>query len=760
MFAEKINTMKNKLLLFFISMLFSVSFCAYGNISNKSKDLTKYIDPYIGTGGHGHTFLGVSTPFGAVQVGPNNIYKGWDWSSGYHYSDSIIIGFSHFHLNGTGCSDTGDLLLMPYTGKEQTERCTQQDITTGYGSFYSHKKEHADVGYYAVDLTTYGVKAELTASNRVAYHRYTFPKKAEKYVMINLKEANGDDKTTDAFLEQVDEKTIRGYRFSSGWTKNQKVFFTIIFSKPISLKLYDDKLSVNGKSLRSINAKANVILFSDVSKIDIKVGISPVSMENAALNIYKEIPHWNFKKIVSQTKTQWNNELNKIKISDNDEKKKRTFYTAIYHAFLQPTLFSDVNSDYRGSDKKIYRNADFVNYTVFSLWDTYRAAHPLYTILQPNRVPDFINSFLKIYDQTGMLPVWHLYGGDTYEMIGIQSIPVICDAILKNFPNINYEKAFEAMKQSMLSNYKGLEYVRTLGYIPSNLEKESVAKALEYAISDGEIAQVALKLNKKDDYKLFMERSKSYKKYWDKNLHFFRGKDTNGNWSLPFNPIRSLHRSDDYCEGNAWQYTWLVPHDVNGLIDLFGGKQAFLNKLDSLFTVNDSLGEDASPDISGLIGQYAHGNEPGHHTVYLYTYAGEQWKTAEKVRYILSNMYHDTPEGLQGNEDCGQMSSWYIFSAMGFYPVNPSAGIYIFGSPLFDKLTISLPQNKELKIIAENNSDKNIYIQSVTLNGVEYNKTYITHKDIMDGGVLKFKMGNIPNYNFGEKQNQIPDFLK
>ncbi|MDD3079922.1 MAG: GH92 family glycosyl hydrolase [Paludibacter sp.] len=721
-----------------------------------AKKLSREVDPYIGTGGHGHTFLGATTPFGAVQIGPNNINKGWDWCSGYHYSDSIVVGFSHLHLSGTGCTDTGDLMFMPYTGKLQTAPGGQDNPDAGYASRYSHKNEKVGVGYYSLFLDDYGVEVELTATKRVAFHHYTFPvEKEQKQVMINLKDANGD-RATDTFMEQVDEYTIRGYRFSAGWTPSQQIYFTAVFSVPVKLVLYNHDRKVSGTKYRSTGVKANACLPDDVTTVDVKVGISPVSTENALKNIQSELNHWNFKKVVAEANSAWNEELSKVSVKTKDKTAKTIFYTALYHAFIQPNTFNDVNNDYRGSDKKVYRNGDFTNYTVFSLWDTYRAAHPLYTILEPERVPDFINSMLAIYDQQGLLPVWHLYGSDTHEMIGIQSIPVIADAILKGFKGFDYERAFNAMKASMLSDYKSLSYLKTNKYIPSDKEGESVAKGLEYAIADWGIAQVAQKLGKMDDYKLFSERASYYKLYWDSKTHFFRGKNMDGSFSTPFDPVRSTHRNDDYCEGNAWQYTWLVPEDVEGLIGLFGSESAFVNKLDSLFHLDQSLGDNASPDISGLIGQYAHGNEPGHHTIYLYAFAGQQWKTAEMARQVLKTMYFNKPNGLAGNEDCGQMSSWYVFSALGFYPVNPSNGVYVFGSPLFDEAKISLPGGKTFKIITKNNSDKNIYIQSVKLNGKDYPYSYIKHTDIMKGGKLEFVMGEKPNKEFGKEPEYRP----
>lgn len=738
-----------KITIFTLITYFLISCTQSGDKNNDV--LNQWVDPYIGTGGHGHTFMGVATPFGAIQLGPENINKGWDWCSGYHYSDSVIIGFSHLHLSGTGCVDSGDIIFMPYTGPLKTQRGTQDSPSSGYGSYYSHANEVAEVGYYSVKLEDYDIKAELTASERVGFHKYTYPAgKGNRQIMINLKEANGDDRIIESYLEQINDSTLRGYRHSTGWSKGvQQVYFTAAFSQPVQLQLYDDQQPVDGKKLTSLGVRGNAILAENTKEVMVKVAISPVSMENAQENLQKEIPHWDFNKTVKETKNKWESELSKIKIETDDIAAKRIFYTSMYHAFLQPVLFNDCSNDYRGADRQIYSNATFQNYTVFSLWDTYRAAHPLYTIVQPERVSDFVKSMLAIYEQKGLLPVWHLYGSDTFEMIGIQSVPVIADAILKGFNTFNHEQAYNAMKQSMLSNYKGLKYVREMEYIPADLENESVAKGLEYAIADWALAQVAKKLDKEEDYKLFSKRASYYRHYWDKGTRFFRGRNMDNSWTADFNPFHSKHRADDYCEGNAWQYLWLVPHDIDGLVGLFGGVDPFVEKLDSLFILNESMGEEVSPDISGLIGQYAHGNEPGHHIPYIYSLVGQQWKSAKLVRTILREMYHDKPDGLQGNEDCGQMSSWYIFSSLGFYPVNPSDGIYVLGAPLFDKASIRLNDDKTFDIKAYNNTPENNYIQSATLNGKPYNKPYITHNDITNGGELIITLGKEPNTEFG-----------
>lgn len=703
-----------------------------------------WVDPYIGTGGHGHVFLGVAAPFGAVQVGPTNINKGWDWTSGYHYSDSVLVGFSHLHLNGTGCCDSGDLLFMPYTGKKEFGKCCQEDTGRGYGSRYSHDRETALPGYYSVMLDDYDTKVELTATERVGFHRYTFPDNLDsKQLMIDLSENYGDDRTTDAFLSQTDEFTVVGYRYSTGWSKGeQRIYFSARFSMPVSAELIDGTKEIADSSLRSTGAKGNICFPENAKTVLVKVGVSPVSIDNAVANLESEVPDWNFEKTMESTRDKWNRELSKVMVSGGDDRAKRVFYTCMYHAFLQPVLFSDINKDYRGADGQNYNSAEHDTYTVFSLWDTYRAAHPLYTILQPERVPAFINSMIDIYKTTGTLPVWHLYGSDTYEMIGIQSVPVIADAILKNFPGFDYEQAYEAMRSSMLGDYKGLNFVRDNEYIPADSVSESVAKGLEYALADWTVAQVAAKLGKKEDYRLFMDRAGYYRHYWDPSVRFFRGKNADGSRNAGFNPFRSVHRADDYCEGNAWQYAWLVPHDVDGLVSLMGGKEAFTAKLDSLFVLNEDLGNEVSPDISGLIGQYAHGNEPGHHIVYLYSLIGDHDKTAFWVDHILNNYYSDEPDGLEGNEDCGQMSAWYIFSSLGFYPVKPAGGEYVLGVPLFDSAEISLPDGKAFKVVTRGRRDGNIHINRVLLNGREHDGPTIAHADIMNGGTLEFELAS------------------
>ena len=489
------------------------------------------------------------------------------------------------------------------------------------------------------------------------------------------------------------------------------------------------------------------------------MGVSTVSSKNALENLNAEIPHWDFDKVKLEAENKWNQELSKIDISTNDLKRKRIFYTAMYHTMIAPNLYHDVNGEYRGTDKKVYKDTTFTNYTLFSLWDTYRAAHPLYTITHPERVSDMMNSMLQIFNHQGKLPVWHLRGNETGTMPGYSAVAVIIDAALKGF-NVDLEKVFDAVKETATGDHEpGVKKLMEVGYIPADYMVESVASSMEYAIGDWAIAQLAKKLNKQEDYNYFINRSKVYEEYFDPETRFMRGKLADGSWRTPFNPIRAEHRVNDYCEGNAWQYLWLVPQDPEGLIDLLGGEDKFNDKLDELFSMSSELGEEASMDITGMIGQYAHGNEPSHHTTYMYAYSGQPYKIADNVRYINNELYTDKPDGLSGNEDCGQMSAWYIFSSIGFYPLNPSNGAYVFGSPLFDDVTMKLQDNKTFRVIAENNSDKNIYIQSVELNGKDYKYSYITHKDLTKGGTLKFTMGPKPNKNFGKEKMYRPQSI-
>ena len=719
-----------------------------------------YVDPIIGTGGHGHTFIGASVPFGAIQPGPNNIYKGWDWSSGYHISDPIIKGFSHQHLSGTGCTDLGDILIMPYTGKIKTMQGTDDNPDQGYISRYDRDTQIARPNYYAVRLADYDVRVELSATERVAIHRYTYPAK-EGHIIIDLENGN-NDRATDTYITKIDNNTIGGYRYSSGWAHDQRVFFVLTADQSFDdLTLYhkDDKLAKSkGKGL---SMKA-VISYSNLSKpVMLKVGISPVSIENAKINISTEMPGWDFEQVVEQCAGKWNKELGTIAAESKSPEVMQIFYTALYHTMIAPVLFNDSNGQYRGTDKTVYKNPGFDNYSIFSLWDTYRAEHPLLTIIQPQRVNDMVQSMLAIYKQQGILPVWHLLGNETWTMVGYHAVPVVADAYLKGFDGFDPEEAFAAMKNTAMNDRAGVKYIKEKGYIPADKEVESVAKALEYAIDDSCIALMAKKLGKKEDYEYFAKRAKYYERYFDEKTDFMRGVTSEGKWREPFDPIASRHRDDDYCEGNAWQYNWLVPHDPEGLISLFGSEAAFISKLDTMFTMSSKLGDGASSDISGLIGQYAHGNEPSHHIAYLYAYAGQQWKTAKYVRRIMKDLYKDDPDGLCGNEDCGQMSAWYILSAMGFYQVHPASGIYVLGSPALDRSEIHIPgSNNTFIIAANNNSDSNVYIESVKFNGKPYTKSYITHEMIISGGLLELEMSDEPNKNFAVKAADRPQSPK
>lgn len=713
------------------------------------QNLTQYVDPYIGSSFHGHVFVGANVPFGAVQLGPTQLSEGWDWCSGYHHSDSVIIGFSHTHLSGTGIGDLGDIMLMPGAGEYRFTKGTIKDPDSGFGSKFSHDEEKVKPGYYSVMLKRYNIEVELTTSSRVGFHRYKFSKADNPYVMIDLKQGIGWDSPYETHIEFVNDSTIAGYRYSKGWAQDQRIFFTAVFSVPITeFSVASDGKILDEKSATGKNIKGYVRFYNGVDEVKVKVGISPVSMENALMNITTEIPHWDFDKVVEEADSLWNKVLNKVQITA-DQKTLRTFYTALYHTMIAPSVFNDVNGDYRGTDKKVYNDTTFTNLTTFSLWDTYRAAHSLHTIVNPDRVDDMVNSMLRIYEQQGKLPVWHLMGNETNTMPGNSALPVMADAVLKGFSGFDANAALEAMKTSALLDERGLKYVKEKGYIPADTEIESVANGLEYAIDDWCVAQVAKKLKREDDYALFNKRGKYYKNYFDPETRFVRGRISDDKWRTPFSPFIAKHMKDDFSEGNAWQYTWLVPHDVEGLMELLGGEERFIEKLDSLFIVEGDLGKEASADITGLIGQYAHGNEPSHHITYLYGYTFQPWKTAPKVRYILDSLYSDTPDGLCGNEDVGQMSAWYIFSAMGFYPVSPANGMYVFGSPIVNSARLQVGTNKYFDITVKNNSADNIYIQRIMLNGKMYPKTYFSYSDIMKGGTLEIEMGSSPGKQWG-----------
>lgn len=725
---------------------------------SKSEGLLQYVDPYIGSGYHGHVFVGTSVPYGMVQLGPSNIHKGWDWCSGYHYSDSILIGFSHTHLSGTGCTDLGDILIMPLN-EIRTPRGNQDDIRDGYASRYSHDNEIARPEYYSLLLDRYNIRAELAATDRVGFHRYTYPEGKPASILIDLREGNGSN-AYDSYIRKIDDYTVEGYRYVRGWSPSRKVYFVLKSDKKIEqFTAYDDNTPKPWDQLKVASVKS-VLTFGNVKQVKIKVAISSVSCANAAMNLQEELSHWDFDKTVKMSAGRWNKELARMTVETDDEASKRTFYTAHYHTMIAPTLYCDVNGEYRGMNDMIYTDPKKVNYTTLSLWDTYRALHPLMTIIQPEMVDNVVNSMLSIYRQQDKLPIWPLMSGETNQMPGYSSVPVIADAYLKGFTGFDAEEALQAMKATATyEKQKGVPYVIEKGYIPADKIHEATSIAMEYAVDDWGIAAMARKMGKTGDAATYAKRAHYYKNYFDSSIHFIRPKLEDGSWRTPYDPARSIHTVGDFCEGNGWQYTFFAPQDPYGLIGLFGGDKPFVVKLDDFFTNNDSMGEGASSDITGLIGQYAHGNEPSHHVAYLYAYAGEQWKTAEKVRFIMDEFYTDRPDGIIGNEDCGQMSAWYLLSSMGLYQVNPSDGVFVFGSPCFKKVEMKVRGGKTFTVEAPNNNKENIYIQKVYLNGKPYNKSYIIYDDIINGSTLKFVMGKKPNKNFGKAPANRPVVL-
>ena len=696
-----------------------------------ANDYTQYVNPWIGTGGHGHVFLGANVPWGYVQLGTTENTRGWDWSSGYHISDSVLIGFGHQHLSGTGIGDLGDFAFLPVA------RSGQRDI------IFSHGAETVTPGYYAISLHDPNVFVELTATKRCGFHRYTYaPTTPICRLAIDLKQGIGWDSMTKAGLEQVDATTLKGYRMSKGWAVDQRDYFYVRFSKPVTMTALD-------------SARWEFTFSNGNEPLLVKVGLSAVSEDNARLNLEKEIPGWDFNGCVAQARQQWNDELSKIQIETPDANARTIFYTAMYHTMTAPSVFNDVNGDYRGADGKIHKG-DFQNYTTFSLWDTYRSAHPLMTLIHPDMLSDIGETLINICRQQGKLPVWHLMGCETDCMVGNPGVIVLGDLVLKGKVK-DPKAAFEAMKKSCMLDERGMDLLKQYGYLPydKNQSIETVSKTLEYAIADDAVARVAKMLGYNADYKYFYNRSKSYRKLFDSKLQFMRGRSADGKFREPFNPFHAAHEQDDYTEGNAWQYTWLVPQDPHGLVSLFGSEASFVNKVDSLFFVEGDMGAEASPDIRGLIGQYAQGNEPSHHVIYFYDYVGQPWKAAKLLRRTFSEMYRNDPDGLCGNEDVGAMSAWYVLSSMGLYQVEPASGKYVFGTPLFDKATLNVGNGRRFTIKATNNSDKNMYVQRVLLNGKNYTRSYINYNDITRGGTLEFVMGAKPS-KFGSAKKDRP----
>ena len=737
--------MNKKSLLFVPVLSLCLASCGSSQKGQEMEDLTQFVDPRIGTGGHGHVFYGANVPYGFIQLGPTSIPQSWDWVSGYHVSDSTVIGFPHTHLSGTGIGDLHDINVMPVVGEVTYSRGDASSYETGLWSYSDRSKEVVTPGYYRTHLSRYNVDVELTATKRVGFHKYTFLGNESPAIVFDMVNGGCWDKTTEAVIRVVNDSTVSGYRYSKGWADDQRVFFRAEFSRK-----FDNVEFIVNDSVKEGDMAKGAQLFARVNfaagnqePVYMKVALSPTSEEGAQLNMQTELSGWDFEKTIADAKAAWNKELNKVKVYTTDEASKKIFYTSLYHTLFAPSEFCDVNGDYYGADKQMHKGEGFVNYTTFSLWDTYRAAQPLMTILHPEKMSDIINTMLHIHQQQGKLPVWHLMGCETNCMVGNPGVPVVADAILKDIKGFDTELAFKALKESSMLPERGMEHRIEYGFIPADKMTEAIAYDMEYAIADWTVAQAAQKLGKQEDYEYFLKRSKSYKNYFDASTGFMRGKMLDGSWRTPFSPYASSHRDDDYCEGNAWQYTWLVPHDVEGLVECFGSKEAFVNKLDSLFLANGDMGEASSPDISGLIGQYAHGNEPSHHTVYLYTLVGQPWKTADRIKEILHTMYTDQPDGLSGNEDVGQMSAWYILSSFGFYQVEPAGGKFVFGYPNFDKVEIAVPAGKFV-IERENKGQQNNYIQGIVLNGTEYKKPWIEYADIMKGGELKFLMGDEP----------------
>ena len=747
--------MRNNRIAFLIALFLCV---LTSNAHAQTKDFTSYVNPLIGTGGHGHTFPGATVPFGAVQLSPDTRIDNWDGSSGYHYSDSTIYGFSHTHLSGTGIPDYCDVLLMP--------NFDDNDDKT-----FSHSNETASAGYYSVKMNI-GISAELTATTRVGLHRYSFPE--SEFVNIDL-DLKWRDKVLDSELKIVGKNRIEGFRRSSSWAKDQAVYFAAEFSEPFAshsiIKGIDADISEHNAHAKQGKGTALHTSLSFINpknkKILVRVAVSPVSVEGARKNLAAELNHWNFDKVRNDAKAAWNKELARIEVSGGTTAQMTNFYTALYHTKIQPNVFQDVDGNYLGLDKKVHNAPKDTNYTIFSLWDTFRAAHPLYTIIDEKRTTDFINTFIRQYEQGGRLPVWELAGNETDTMIGYHAVSVIADAMAKNITGFDYEKAFAAAKHSAELDHFGLAAYKKRGYISAEDEHESVSKTLEYAYNDWCIAQIAKILldtrreitnknklatgfddkyiyQKEIDYQKFLKRARYYENLFDRETGFVRPKK-NGGFVQPFAPQEVTF---NFTEGNSWVYSFFVPHDVSRLLELHGGRGNFIKKLDELFATDVKLSGREQPDITGLIGQYAHGNEPSHHITYLYNYAGEPWKTQRIVRRIMDEFYQPMPDGLIGNEDCGQMSAWYILSALGFYQVNPSQPVYAIGTPLFAEAKIHLENGKTFTVKAANVSDKNIFIKSVELNGKAHRKSFFTHDDLKNGGTLRFEMTDAPVTNW------------
>ncbi len=729
--------------------------------SQNSNDLTTLVDPFIGTDATGNTFPGAAMPFGMVQLSPDTYNDGC--CSGYHYRDTAIIGFSHTHLSGTGVADFGDILVMPATGELSAASGSHRFRGDDRGSKYSHDSEKASPGYYSVFLDDYQIKAELTATNRVGLHRYTFPQSDESRILFDLEHGimNGDRPLDDCYLRVVSPTEIEGLRHSQGWAPDQYVYFVARFSEPFT----DPILYLNGEPAGNPEIKGKLVKAvlhyktKEGDEILVKVALSAVSTEGARRNLDQELPGWDFDKTVKRAREAWNGELSKINITGGTKDQQTIFYTALYHSLLTPNLYSDVDGQYRGMDHQVHPGEGFNYYTVFSLWDTYRAVHPLFNLIDPKRNQDFIKTMIKQYEQTGLLPVWELAGCENNCMIGYHAVPVIADAFLKGYRDFNIDKAFEAMLASGAQNTEGIDSYRKFQFLPKENSTNSVSKVLEYAYDDWCIAQVAKSLGRTDEYREYIRRSQYYQNHYDASTGLMRPRHADGRWLTPFDPFKvSLLDQGDYTEANAWHYSFYVPQNIPDLIRLSGGDQAFIQKLDTFFTVQTGTKNNVS-DFEGIFGQYAHGNEPSHHMPYLYNYAGAAWKTQEIVKRAINEFYTSKPDGLCGNDDCGQLSAWYVFSALGFYPVCPGQDQYVIGSPVFDKTEISLSNGKKFSIKAQGSGIKAPYIQSASLNGADYPNSFISYTDIMKGGELLLRMGSEPDKEWGRAPENRPSAL-
>ncbi len=736
--------------------------------SGTEEDLTKFVKIAIGTGGHGHTYPGATVPFGMVQLSPDTFNDGWDWCSGYHYSDSSIMGFSHTHLSGTGASDMLDFLLMPGTGPAKIFPGSRQNPGEGYRSRFSHEEEIAEPGYYSVILRDYGIRAELSATERVGIHRYTFPQSDSSHFILDLFHGYGTAPILWADLKIVGDDTIVGGRSVKGWAPGREIYFAMKFSKPFrSSQIVSEDKYLNKEQKEARGSSLKCLLNFETARgevILVKTGISGVSAEGAGKNLDAEIPDWDFDKVRRNAHVAWSSNLSRIKITTSNARQKRIFYTAMYHLMVAPTLFDDIDGSYRGMDGKVHQVPEGLhNYSTFSLWDTYRAAHPMYTLVQGERVPDFVNCLARMTEESPAgVPIWPLQGRETFCMTGYHASSVFAEALTKDFKGIDFAKVYELLKKrAMNDDYRGLGFYRKLGYIPCDKEEESASKTMEYSYDDWAVAQIAKGAGKNEEARLLVERSKNYQHLFDPNTGFIRPKLESGQWSEPFTSTEMGYSKQwrDYTESDPWETTFTVQHDPAGLIKLCGGPEKFVEKLDTLFSTSSQLPQDAPPDIAGMVGQYAHGNEPCHHMAYLYAYAGAAHKTQDRVRRLLEMEYDDQPDGLAGNEDCGQMSAWYVISSLGFYAVDPVSGNYVFGTPLFDRAEVELGPGKKLIVEAKRTAPADQYIQSISFNGKPHSKLWFRHADIVNGATIVFSMGAKPSQQFGAKEEALPPSL-